>query len=87
MKKIKCVSYFVNRPILNVLVITERIINIVTPNQKIKAVWQMPNKFVCNYRELCDSWMDMKIWCLLVVVFQLWLRFPVNQECLSNNSE
>lgn len=42
MKKIKCVSYFVNRPILNALVMIERIINVVTPNQKIKikkAIW------------------------------------------------
>lgn len=51
MKKINCVSYFVNRPCY------DRIINVVTPNQKIKikkATRRKLNKLVCNYRELYD---------------------------------
>lgn len=42
------------------------------------------NKLVCNYRKLYDLQMDINVWYLLV---QLWLRFPVNQEYFSNNSE
>lgn len=46
-----------NRTILNVLVVTERIINVVTTNQKIKinkAIWQKLNILICRYRELGD---------------------------------
>lgn len=34
MEKTKCVSCFVNRPILNVLVMRERIISVVAPIKK-----------------------------------------------------
>lgn len=48
---------FVNRPIFNVFVIIGRIINVVTPNEKInikKTVWWKLSKPVCGCRELCD---------------------------------
>lgn len=57
MNKITCVFYFMNRPISNVFVIIERIINVVIPNEKINiknAIGWKLSKLVCGCRELCD---------------------------------
>lgn len=46
-----------NRPIFNVFVIIERIINVVTPNEKINiknAIGWKLSKLVCGCKELCD---------------------------------
>lgn len=90
LQNMKKVSLFVTRPILNVLVMIERIISLVAPNQKIKiknAIWQKLNKLVCSCRELRDLQIDAKCGSCLCWAFQLRSSLPVNQVYRTNNSE